>query len=200
MDSLGQSIIQGKKLIKDFYGVAQDYAYYYGCSLGGRQGITMADKYPGELDGIYAGSPAVNFNNLNSWRAIFATYTGPPGSDTFISADLWQGLVHNEVLAQCDHLDGVVDGIIEDPDVCHFDPTPIQCGTPAVQPCLTEAQVNTVNQIFSPFVDANGTELFPAMQPGSEVAAVTTLYTGSIFPYSIVSKFDLVSTAVQLQD
>ncbi|KAH8804535.1 Tannase/feruloyl esterase [Xylogone sp. PMI_703] len=182
--ALGQSIIQGKKIIAHFYGASHKKAYYYGCSLGGRQGITMADKYPGEFDGIYAGSPAVDFNNMNSWRATFATITGQPGDATFIDGDTWKNLIHNEVLKQCDGLDGVLDGVIEDPDVCHFDPTTIQCGSSAVQPCLTAAQVDTVNKIFSPFTDEDGNVIFPAMQPGSEVGAVSTLYGGTIFPYS----------------
>jgi hypothetical protein len=63
-------------------------------------GIKAAEKFPADFDGIVAGAPAVNFNNLISWRASFFPITGAIGTANFISADTWKTTIHNEVLAR----------------------------------------------------------------------------------------------------
>lgn len=75
-------------------------------------GLKAAEKFPNDFDGIVAGAPAVDFNNLYSWRASFFPITSPIGSPDFITATMWSGLIHDAILAQCDHLDGVIDGIM----------------------------------------------------------------------------------------
>ena len=143
--------------------------------------------FPQDFDGIVAGAPAVNFNNLTSWRASFFGKTGAPASPTFISADLWSGLIHDEVLRQCDAIDGVEDGIIENPTMCDFRPEALTCaGDNASEGCLSAAQVQIVRDVFSPLYGSSGELVFPAMQPGSEVLAAQKLYAGAPFPYSLV--------------
>lgn len=143
--------------------------------------------FPEDFDGIVVGAPAVNFNNLTSWRASFFDKTGASTSPNFISASAWQGLIHDEVLKQCDTIDGVADGIIEDPTLCNFRPEALICsaGQNSTE-CLTEAQVEIVKSVFSPLYGSSGELVFPAMQPGSEVQAVQKLYSGTPFPYSLV--------------
>lgn len=143
--------------------------------------------FPGDFDGIVAGAPAVNFNNLTSWRASFFGKTGPLNSPNFISANVWSGLIHNEVLRQCDAIDGVEDGIIENPTLCDFRPEALICTGNATGSCLSAAQVEIVRDIFSPLYGSSGELVYPAMQPGSEVMAVQKLYAGSPFKYSVVS-------------
>lgn len=63
-------------------------------------GIKAAEKFPDDFDGIVAGAPAVDFNDLISWRASFYPITGAIGSENFISADTWKTTIHNEVLAR----------------------------------------------------------------------------------------------------
>ncbi|XMA10595.1 hypothetical protein WAI453_003386 [Rhynchosporium graminicola] len=177
--------ISGKKLTKIFYGKQHTKSYYLGCSLGGRMGLKAAEKFPHDFDGIVAGAPAVDFNNLISWRASFFPITGRIGSSNFITADMWGGLIHNSILAQCDDLDGVTDGIIEDASQCHFDPLVIKCQGDAVPPtCLNTAQISQVRQIFAPYVDASNSVIYSGMQPGSEALAATKLYAGVPFSYS----------------
>jgi feruloyl esterase len=143
--------------------------------------------FPQDFDGIVAGAPAVNFNNLTSWRASFFGKTGAPSSPNFISADLWSGLIHNEVLRQCDAIDGVADGIIENPTMCDFRPEALICAAGnATQECLSTAQVDIVRGVLSPLYGSSGELVFPAMQPGSEVLAVQKLYAGAPFSYSLV--------------
>jgi feruloyl esterase len=179
-------------LATQFYdNTAPRKSYYIGCSLGGRQGIKAAEQFPSDFDGVIAGAPALDFNHLVSWRARFFTVTGSPDSADFISAETWSGLIHDEVLRQCDALDGVVDGIIEDPEKCRFRAELLLCRDDGERPttrevCLTQRQVDIVNTIYSPFYAENGHLIYPAMQPGSEIMAVQRLYAGMPFPYSEV--------------
>lgn len=88
---------------------------------------------------------------------------------------------------ECDAIDGVEDGIIEDPTLCSFNPETLLCGASTIAnstTCLNAVQVGIVRQIFSPFLGLDGGLLFPGMQPGSETGAVEKLYAGKPFSYS----------------
>ena len=185
-DRLHTITVTGKKLSNLFYDENYKKSYYLGCSLGGRQGIKAAEMFPGDFDGIVAGSPALDFNNLQSWRASFFPITGPANSSAFISTATWTTLIHDEVLSQCDGLDGVIDGIIEDPNLCSFRPEALLCEKNTSTNCLTSTQVEMVREIFSPFYGEDGDLIYPAMQPGSEILAAENLYAGRPFSYSEV--------------
>ena len=185
-DRLHTITVAGKKLTSLFYDRAYTKSYFLGCSVGGRQGIKAAEMFPDDFDGIVAGAPALDFNNLQSWRARFFPITGWANSSDFISAAMWTKLIHDEVLDQCDGLDGVMDGIIEDPNQCSFRPEALLCERNATVNCLTPTQVEKIREIFSPFYGDDGELIYPAMQPGSEVLAATNLYAGKPFSYSQV--------------
>ncbi|KAI1860242.1 uncharacterized protein JN550_011620 [Neoarthrinium moseri] len=176
--SLHTSVDVSKKLTAEFYGSSLGRSYYIGCSLGGRQGIKAAEMFPEDFDGIVAGAPAVDFNNLYSWRASFFPITGASSDNDFISASTWNTTIHNEVLNQCDAIDGVKDGIIEDPTACHFEPGALLCQSNSSTNCLSSTQVEIVNKVYSDYLWPNGTLIFPRMQPGSEIQAATGLYAG----------------------
>ena len=182
--SLHTSTRVGKKLTQLFYEKDHTKAYYLGCSLGGRQGMKAADMFPGDFDGIVAGSPALDFNNMQSWRANFFPITGSANSIGFIAQSLWKGLIHEEILTQCDGIDGLEDGIIEDPNLCHFRPEALLCANQTATVCLTASQVEVVRRIFSPFYGQRGKLIYPAMQPGSEILAAEKLYAGKPFSNS----------------
>ncbi|KAJ8110059.1 hypothetical protein OPT61_g6995 [Boeremia exigua] len=182
--SLHTSAQVGKSLAKSLYGKSHSKSYYIGCSLGGRQGIGSAEKFPGDFDGIVAGAPGVDFNDLVSWRARFFTITGAVGSPDFIPATAWKTWIHDEVLRQCDTIDKAKDGIIEDPTLCKFDPSTLLCTGTSTTNCLKQSQVQQLKTIFSDYRYPNGQLIYPAMQPGSEVNAVDRLYAGTPFVYS----------------
>lgn len=186
-NSLHTSVLAGKKLTELFYQRAHKKSYYLGCSSGGRQGIKAAEMFPTDFDGIVAGSPALDFDNLVSWRASFLPITGSVDSSDFIKPSIWTDLIHNEILKQCDSLDGVPDGILEDPSLCDFRPEALACVNGIVTNCLTTVQVEMVRKIFSALYGEDGKLIFPAMQPGSEIMAIKKLYAGKPFSYSDVS-------------
>lgn len=150
-------------------------------------GIKAAEMFPDDYDGIVAGCPAVDFNNLQGWRASFYPITGAVGSENFINATLWTGLIHNEVLAQCDLIDGVADDIIEISDRCYFDPLKLLCADGVSNEngtCLNSAQVDQLTQIYDTYTYPNGTLIFPRLNPGGEIMAVTKFFAGAPFSYS----------------
>lgn len=174
----------GKVLSQKLYDQSHTKSYFLGCSLGGRQGIKSAEKFPADFDGIVAGAPGVDFNDLVSWRARFYTITGSNTSPDFIPATAWKTWINQEVLRQCDTIDKVKDGIIEDPALCKFDPLKLLCGRNTTANCLNQNQVKQIKTIFSDYRYPNGQLIYPAMQPGSEVNAVDRLYAGAPFAYS----------------
>ena len=182
--SIHTGVVVGKELTKLFYEQGFKKSYYLGCSTGGRQGFKSIQEFPDDFDGVVAGSPAINFVNLISWGARFLTITGNNASTQYLAPALWS-TVHDEINRQCDGMDGALDGIIEDPDMCHPVPETMIC-TPSSNHsnCLTSAQAQGVRQILSPLYGLNGTLLYPRMQPGSELQAAEIYYTGLPFPYS----------------
>jgi feruloyl esterase len=176
----------GKYLVEAFYNKPHSKSYYLGCSLGGRQGIGNAEKFPNDFDGIVAGAPGVDFNNLYSWRAHFFPITSANDSTDFITATKWKTTIHDEVLRQCDTIDHVKDGIIEDPTLCKFDPSTLLCKGNMTEKCISELQVTQLKKVFSDYRYPSGGLIYPAMQPGSEIGAADGLYAGSAFQYSEV--------------
>ncbi|PLB39626.1 putative feruloyl esterase [Aspergillus candidus] len=182
--SIHTGVVIGKQLTKLFYDEGFDKSYYIGCSTGGRQGFKTAQKFPDDFDGVVAGAPAFNMLGLLSWSANFFSITGAPGSETYLSPAEWK-LAHDEILRQCDDMDGAKDGIIEDPDLCHPTMEAIICDPDSSSSSrLTGTQAKTVREILSPLHGANGTLIYPRMQPGSETRASTIMYTGEPFIFS----------------
>ncbi|KAL4866526.1 putative feruloyl esterase B-1 [Aspergillus spectabilis] len=184
--ALHTGVVVGKKITRLFYAKGYKKSYYLGCSTGGRQGWKSVQTFPGDFDGVVAGAPAFNFINLANWGARFLPTTGNSTADTFITNAQWN-TIHSEILRQCDDLDGAADGIIEDPDLCQPIFETLLCSSTRDRnssSCLTAAQVESANTIFSPLYGLNGSLLYPRMQPGSELSAASIYYTGQPFAYA----------------
>ncbi|KAJ5747018.1 feruloyl esterase B-2 [Penicillium nucicola] len=182
--SIHTGVVVGKELTKSFYPQGFKKSYYLGCSTGGRQGFKSVQRFPHDFDGVVAGAPAMNFINLISWVGHFYRITGSNETDTYLSPALWS-VVHEEITRQCDGMDGAIDGIIENPDLCHPVIDTLICNPSSNQTaCLSGAQAHTVRQVLSPMYSQNGTLLYPRMQPGSELVSSQVLYTGQPFSFS----------------
>lgn len=180
-------VLLGKEISQSFYGQEHNKSYYFGCSTGGRQGFKEAQEFPEDFDGYVIGAPALAFNNLTSWSGSFFIDTGTSDSDTFVPLAMWP-VIHQDILNQCDDLDGYVDGIIEDAALCsnYTVSSSLLCSSSANSTsCLTDVQANTVKKIFSPVINTEyNATVFPAMQPGSELIAQYLYYAGSPFSYT----------------
>ncbi|ROW09330.1 hypothetical protein VPNG_05851 [Cytospora leucostoma] len=176
-------VVLGKEVSSAFYGREHDKSYYLGCSTGGRQGWKAAQDFPDDFDGLVVGAPALAHANLSSWSGSFYVKTGNENSSTFVPSSLWP-IIHQDILDQCDGIDGYVDGIIEDPALCDYRPEALICAPGNSTDCLTGEQANTVREIFTPLYGVDGSLTYPAMQVGSELEAASLYYTGSPFIYT----------------
>ncbi|TDL20299.1 tannase and feruloyl esterase [Rickenella mellea] len=185
-----ESVI-GKQITEAYYGRKHDKSYFLGCSTGGRQATRAALSFPEDFDGIVAGAPATDFNHLIGWVLTQQTFFGPPPSPdrrnpNFIPPDLWD-TVAEEILAQCDELDGVKDRIITEPDACEFRPESLICtgAMTANSTCLSLAQVEVLRKIYRPLYGLDGQLIYPRYDPGTEGDGNSqAVFSGTLFPIS----------------
>jgi feruloyl esterase len=108
---------------------------------------------------------------------MLSRYTGVPSGKPNISSELLQ-IVAKDVIAQCDTLDDVEDGIIDNPDSCDYRPGALLCNKNAGDGlCLIASQVETVRKIFSPLYGTKGELLFPRYDPGAG-------FSGNLFTFA----------------
>ena len=162
--------VDSKLIVAAFYGKPAKLSYWNGCSTGGKQGLTEAQRYPADYDGIVAGAPANYITHLQA-GGVYTSWVRQKDGDTgaeFIPAAKMPYL-HKAALNACDAKDGVLDGVITDPRLCKFDPKTIQCSGADEPSCLTAAQVHTVQLIYAGAKYNDGKQIFPGYEPGSEL-------------------------------
>jgi len=157
--------LASKSIIQAYYSAVPAHSYFQGCSYGGQQALTEVQRYPADFDGVIAGDPANwftrHYTGGHMWIANAVEGNGwlPPRKVQML-ADV--------VNAACDVLDGVKDGVLNDPRRCHFDPALLQCKAGDSPNCLTGAQVAAVRKIWAGPRDAGGEQLYPGLAPGGE--------------------------------
>ena len=163
-----------KDITKDYYGKSVSHAYWNSCSNGGRQGLIEAQRFPDDFDGIVANAPWVDQTGFT----IGAMWNQKALSQAPVTpAKL--SLVADKVMAKCDAIDGLKDGLIDDPRKCAFDPSrdvPICSAGSDGADCLTAAQASAIAKVYSGPVN-NGKRFFPGYMPGSE-AVMSGLFGG----------------------
>ena len=160
---------KSKRIIRAFYGRAPQRDYFNGCSDGGREALMEAQRYPDDFNGILAGAPA------NFWTHIFTGFAwneqammANPAS--YIPASKLP-IIQQAALNACDALDGVKDGVINNPRWCHFNPAVLQCKGADGPGCLTAPQVEALKKIYAGPKDPHtGRQIFPGFEPGAEAA------------------------------
>ena len=142
-----ETAVSSKAIIKRFYRKSADHAYFAGGSNGGREALQEAQRYPEDYDGIEAAAPAQNGANTvvaGAWmekqlRSSPAAWI-PPAKLKAINAAAMQ---------TCDELDGLKDGLIDDPRICHPDPAQLLCKGEESDNCLTQSQVESLKVIYA---------------------------------------------------
>ncbi len=161
-----------KILAREYYGSRPKYSYWVGCSNGGREGLVEAQRYPEDFDGLVIGAPmivpplGVMQWNWNAKKALL----GPGKIDPEKLPTLSEA-----VYKKCDGLDGLVDGYINDPRKCTFDPLKDLPRCAADQDnaaCFTDDQMSVIHDIYGGPRDSSGKILYPGTAFGSE--ALTT--------------------------
>ncbi|KAH7019641.1 feruloyl esteras-like protein B [Ilyonectria destructans] len=161
----GTTVI-AKQMVEHFYTCNIRYSYYSGCSTGGRQGLKDAQLYPDDFDGMLIGAPAWWTAHLQTWTTKLGIYNLPKDAQNHIDPSLYP-IIAAEVVAQCDAVDGVVDGIVSAPDLCNFNVDALLCTPTKTGNCLTAEQALTVNKIHADYV-VNGKLAFPGLELSSE--------------------------------
>ena len=163
--------LAAKALIAAFYGKRPEYSYFDGCSQGGHEALTEAQRFPNDFDGILAGAPASITTELNGFNQPWLARVDFDAAGRVIMPASKLPALHAAVMARCDGIDGLVDEQIDDPRRCSFDPATLRCPAKTDNAsCLTRAQLAVVEAIYSGAVDARGQHLYPGGQPfGSEL-------------------------------
>jgi hypothetical protein len=175
--------VAAKGVIAALYGKGPDYSYYNSCSTGGRQGLVEMQRYPDDYDGVVVGAPIAFQSNIYTHRAWMARLLAAPGAS--ISAAKLSA-IQVAAVAACDKLDGAVDGLIEDPRKCGFDPSTLLCTVDDNDKCLTAIQVDTVKKIYASLSDpATGAQIYPGFSRGGEAgwSAFTTFNIPLALPF-----------------
>ena len=160
--------VAGKAMVNAFYEQPARFAYFNGCSAGGRQGLVAAQRYPDDFDGIVAGAPALNATGRAAFSMWIAQHVHESEA-SFIPASKFPA-IHEAVLQACDARDGVTDRSIENPQACTFDPQVLACTGGDSDSCLTPAQVETARVMYQPLVNPRTKEqIFPGLSYGSEL-------------------------------
>ena len=164
--SLHVTAVAAKLLVRNYYGANPSKSYYDGCSQGGRQGLTIAQRFPDDFDGIIAGSPAL----YNSGNMVARAYWMQGlAANPFPASKL--GLLAGRVYEKCDVKDGLKDGLIADPLHCGFKATQDlpRCTGGKDQPdCFTPSEIASADRIYSD-VFRQGKRFFPGWPVGAEV-------------------------------
>jgi feruloyl esterase len=159
----------GKALTQAMYGVAPRYSYFNGCSTGGRQGLMEAQRYPQDYNGIAAGAPAINWNRLHPqqlWGPVIMNAASNPVANCKLAA------ATAAAVAACDAIDGVKDGVIEDPKRCTYDPKALvgtsagDCGS------FTDADATIIRRLWEGPRREDGSFLWYGLPRGADLTAL----------------------------
>jgi feruloyl esterase len=154
-----------KKVATSYYDQPISFSYWNSCSNGGRQGLLEAQRYPDEFDGVVANAPWVDQTGF----AIGAIWNQKALTEAPVPVAK-MNMVAEKVMTKCDAVDGLKDGLIDDPRKCSFSPArdvPVcREGTDTLD-CLTPAQASALSKIYGG-PTSRGKSLFPGFMPGSE--------------------------------
>lgn len=158
-----------KAVIESYYGYYPRYSYFVGCSRGGGQAMMEAQRYPDDFDGIVAGAPAFN------WAALAAEFVQNTQAvypanltDPVISSEHLR-ILQDEILKQCDMIDGIGDSILNNPGKCNFnfDALPLCPDDEAGKDCFTTAQIKAIKKIYNG-IDLGNKISYPGFPYGGE--------------------------------
>ena len=178
-------------LIERMYGERPRYNYFTGTSQGGREALTVAQRYPADYDGVVANVPIVSFSTLMLAPELIRIQEKPLAN---VLTREKVNAIRGEFMRQCDGLDGVVDGVINNYTTCraifdvsqgaanrhpwaakrcpnNVDPNP---GDTSAGACLTDGQISTLEFVCRRYTFAtplaNGVASFGMWLPNTDPA------------------------------
>ena len=160
--------VAAKAITSSVYRTAPKLSYWNGCSLGGRQGLIEAQRFPSDYDGIIAGAPAISQTRLVSWSThVGKAVLSDPGN---MIPRAKYPMIHRAVVNACDATDGLKDGLIDDPTRCSFDFKSLECKGEDSASCLTAGQMASAKIVTDPLLHPKtGQLIFPGLALGTEL-------------------------------
>jgi feruloyl esterase len=176
--AVGKLTPMAKSVIQSAYGVAPAYSYIGGCSNGGRHTMVAAARYPDEYDGYLVGAPGFNLPKAAVASIYGAQQYAPLSGGAVIPGGPFAGLpdlsaaftqaerqlVADTVLAQCDALDGLIDGMVQRTEDCQsvfdLDADVPTCPGPRDGTCLSAAQKVAIGNIFAGAETSGGDAIY----------------------------------------
>ncbi|MCG8370475.1 MAG: tannase/feruloyl esterase family alpha/beta hydrolase [Proteobacteria bacterium] len=158
-----------KAVAEDYYGKPHTHSYITGFSKGGLAGVKAALMYPDDFDGVVSRSPVIRYQDINAVRLpyLYRSNTREDGSPILYGDDAM--IVHEAVIAACDAVDGLADGIIDDPRKCDFDPSVLLCKKGEAGSCLSGEKVEVVRKFYALPTNDRGEVSYPyPLEYGSE--------------------------------
>jgi len=158
-----------KLVVRAYHGKFPQHSIFNGCSTGGAQGLMEAQRYPGDYDGILAGNPGND--RVNRLASYIWSWTVAHETPESLLTPGKLAAVNKAAIEACDALDGVTDGVIDDPRRCQFDPGKLLCkgGSETSDSCLTSRQLQALRKIYDGPHNPRGLQrIFPGVPPGSE--------------------------------
>jgi pimeloyl-ACP methyl ester carboxylesterase len=172
--------VVGKALTAAYYGKAPKYSYFVGASTGGRQGLSEAQRFPDDYDGIVSGCPAINWDKLHVaqlWPQLVMNTTKNRLSPAKLSG------ATKAFIAACDEIDGVKDGLVEDPSRCAWDPK-VLVGKDVGGGAITEADADVLRKIWEGPRAKDGSFLWYGPSKGADLSAL-----GGAQPFGITMEW-----------
>jgi feruloyl esterase len=166
--AMHETTVVGKALSAAYYGIPPTYSYMIECGGGSAAALHEVQKYPADYNGIVVGGHAAHltrqiFGQLWLWMATHS-------NEVTVRPAAKLPVIHDAVLAKCDMLDGVKDGLLENPTRCAFDPEEIACRSGDRPNCLTKPQVEAVRKIYrGPTNPRTNEKIWSPLYPGSEL-------------------------------
>jgi feruloyl esterase len=161
-----------RTLIAGLNAKAPSRAYYYGCSTGGHQAYAQIQRYPEDFDGVIAGAPGNNRTRLNvEFLHRFLSNRATGTTTPVILPAAKATLITQSAIAACDSLDGVTDGVMEDPRACSakFSVDSLLCTGAETASCLTADQLAVAKKIYAgPKNPRTGAQIYPGLVVGTE--------------------------------
>ena len=157
-----------KQMIIQFYQEPAKFSYFIGCSTGGHQALAEAQKYPSDYDGIIASAPGIHRVEIHA-RALWMSNINRQKAEGTLSKQSLQ-LLERSAIKQCDGIDGILDGVIDDPRRCHVRLQSLLCEGQGVDgQCLQREQLQTIKRLYAGVRDPDSGELLlSGITPGSE--------------------------------
>jgi len=159
----------GSQLATALYGSEPRYKYFSGCSNGGRMGLQAAQRYPELFDGIAAGGSIFELSGIAGLWGNWLISNNQSGANSRVSQDSVP-VLEDFVMSRCDAVDGLADGIIDDPRNCRVDFSELACAaTGQGQPhCLSGEEISVLNTLYGGVRNGRGELVYPSVAFGSE--------------------------------